>query len=392
MSKVSTERYLAVDSLRGIAALAVAFFHLHHPAFQGVNSAVITILSAVLQYGYLGVPVFFVISGFVIAATVKAPDVTFHYVGKFAVKRSLRLDPPYWLSIILEVALVYITLGVFGLEVRVPSLEQIVANLFYLQNLIGVGDIAANYWTLCLEVQFYLFLVLVFVGANKFRAPQTRRNFAVSMFVGTGAISLLIAAKAIPNPMQGLFLSHWYLFLLGATCYWAGIKRSIDKKVFLGYCILAVVVFVWRSRENHYDALNTLVAVATALFLYVAAVRDKMSAWLNSRALLYLGSISYSLYLFHAIVGDRFLSFITRVLLPRFGLSMQSTFMALLLLVLAIFVALATAHLVHALVEKPSIRLSKRIRPASDASVLVDLRGARDGDAEKPRRIPVAEQ
>ena len=387
MSKLSTERYLAVDSLRGIAALAVTFFHLHHQAFKGVNSEIIAFLSAVLQYGYLGVPVFFVISGFVIAATITAPDVTFRYVGKFAIKRSLRLDPPYWLSIALEISLVYITLGVFGIDVKIPSLEQITANLFYLQNLVGVGDIAANYWTLCLEVQFYLFLALVFAGANKIPTSRARRNFTVSMFVVTGSVSLLIAAKVISNPVPGLFLSHWYLFLLGSTCYWVSIKRSIDKSVFFSYCVLAMTVFVWRSRENHYDALNTLVAIATAIFLYVAAKRQKMSTWLSSRVLLYLGSISYSLYLFHAIIGDRFLSFVNRVLLPRFGISIQSTPMALLLLVLVLAVALISAHLIHALVEKPSVRLSKRVRPAACSSILDDLRGARGDDVEGPPRI-----
>ena len=276
-----TERYLAVDSLRGIAALSVTLFHLHIQAFQGVESGVLSFLSSIFQYGYLGVPIFFVISGFVIAATVKPPDVTFHYIGKFVVKRSARLDPPYWLSIALEIALIYVTIRVFHIDEKVPGAAQIVAHFFYAQNLLGMGDIAANYWTLCLEVQFYVFLALVFAFANRLRRSQAHaaiiQHFTATTFTATGLLSLLIAAGLLQNPWQGLFLSHWYLFLLGATCYWASVARSIGKAVFFGYCGLALIVFLVQLRDNHYVALNTLLALLTACFLYLAVARQKMS-------------------------------------------------------------------------------------------------------------------
>lgn len=370
----ATERYLAVDSLRGIAALAVALFHLHSVSFEGVDSGLLRSLHAILQYGYLGVPIFFVISGFVIAATVKPPDVDLRYIGKFAVKRSARLDPPYWLSIALEIALIYVTLRLFHIEAKVPSYGQTAAHLFYAQNLLGFGDIAANYWTLCMEVQFYIFLALVFAFANRWQRGNASPQLARGIFALTGLWSLLIAAEIVGNPLQGLFLSHWYLFLLGATCYWSCVAHTIDRKVFLGYCALALIVFVLQLQKNHYVALNTLLAVLTALFLYTAVLRQKMSTWLTHRVLLYLGSISYSLYLFHAIIGDRFVAFIRRWLLPRLDLSLQSAAMALLLLATVLAVSIVAAHLVYRFVEKPSMRLSKRVKPASATSILNDVR------------------
>src|SRR5688500_3864296 len=100
-------RFIFIDGLRGIAALWVALFHLYS---GGPNAPVLAsltpgILDAALRHGYLGVEVFFVISGFVIAHSVGSRPVTRDFALRFAARRSLRLDPPYWLTIILVVFL-----------------------------------------------------------------------------------------------------------------------------------------------------------------------------------------------------------------------------------------------------------------------------------------------
>lgn len=374
-----SERYHTVDALRGIAALSVAVFHLSGHSFEGTDSALTALLSAIFQYGYLGVPIFFVISGFVIAATLNPPDVNFHYIGKFVAKRATRLDPPYWLSIAVDIGLVYLTIYLFRLPSEVPSAAQIVSHIFYLQNLLGYGDIAANYWTLCFEVQFYLFLSLIFAGARMLTGansdPRRAQRFIFAVFFGAVLLSLLIAAGWLANPKPGLFISHWYLFGLGVACYWSAIAKRISKGVFAVFCLCALGLFFVQAQASITVALNTLLALLTAVFLYAAASRRKMSSWLNNRVLLYLGSISYSLYLFHAIIGDRFIAFIKEWLLPRFGVDHYSSFLVIVVFLASLAVSIIAAHAVYWLLEKPSVKLSKKIRPERPSSILNDIRG-----------------
>ena len=152
-----TDRYLFVDSLRCIAALAVVFYHLHRGAFEGVASSATDALSSIFKFGYLGVPMFFVISGFVIASTVKASNVTLPYAGRFIVKRFVRLAPPYWLSIAIDLLFIFITVHLLHLSGQLPSLPKVIAHLFYLQDILGYGNISSIFWPLCVEIQFYVF-------------------------------------------------------------------------------------------------------------------------------------------------------------------------------------------------------------------------------------------
>ena len=68
----------------------------------------------IARNGFLGVDIFFVISGFVIALSVSKGAPTFGYFGRFIVRRSIRLDPPYWSSILLEVLLLHLSLRLFS--------------------------------------------------------------------------------------------------------------------------------------------------------------------------------------------------------------------------------------------------------------------------------------
>lgn len=355
-------RYLMVDSLRGIAALAVVFLHLTWAAFRGFeNSPVISDILDVAKWGFLGVPIFFVISGFVIAATLKQRAVNFTYTGKFIAKRAIRLDPPYWLSIALDISLLVIAINVFGMAGELPSASAVFAHLFYAQELLGIPHIGVMYWTLCLEVQFYIFLCLTFLAANKLKSA----HLPAVVIAVTALASLAISSGYVRNPIPGLFLSHWYLFVLGAVCYWTTISRQVSGIFFFAYIALCIAAYPAQSKLNFDTGLGTIVALATALLLFAAVHRDKMSSWLNNRVLLYFGSISYSLYLFHSIVGERFIALLQEVLLPKLGLQIQSSLYALALFVGAFAVSVITAHFVYMLVERPTTKLSKRIKPDS---------------------------
>ena len=113
------------------------------------------LITAPLSRGYLGVQVFFVLSGFVIAFSQRDTFVTLRYLGNFALRRSLRLDPPYWATIFAVIALNYVArrAGQSGLE-PLPSWPVVLANMAYLHDLLGLQQIVAVSWTLCIECIF----------------------------------------------------------------------------------------------------------------------------------------------------------------------------------------------------------------------------------------------
>lgn len=376
-TQLAEGRHLTIDALRGIAALSVTLFHLYTPAFLGVTGQPIGLLSKIFNYGHLGVPIFFVISGFVIAATIKPRDVNFRYVGKFIVKRATRLDPPYWIAIAAEIALIYLTIHLFHMRGELPSPERIIAHIFYMQNFLELGDIAPNYWTLCIEVQFYIFLSLAFATRGALlqtnKKPTLIRAVFSACFLGTLIYSFLIAAEYMSNPLPGLFLPYWYLFSLGAVCYWSAVAQVLNKFIFYMVCLATLLLFWAQAAENFQHASNTLVALFTAGLLYIAAKRKKLSTWLNQPLLIYLGSISYSLYLLHGSIGDRFISFFHEWLLPRFGTHISSPMQSILLLLAAVGASIFAAHMVFVLIEKPAMRLSKKIKPSSNTTILNDV-------------------
>ena len=109
----ASQRYPLLDALRGIAALSVAFYHLGPKSLAGVDSPLAEGLTRLFALGAHGVEIFFVISVFVIAASIGERRTTGRYIGKFALKRSLRLDPPYWVSIALDLILIGVVAQVF---------------------------------------------------------------------------------------------------------------------------------------------------------------------------------------------------------------------------------------------------------------------------------------
>jgi peptidoglycan/LPS O-acetylase OafA/YrhL len=201
-----------IDALRGIAAFSVACYHINRygPFWEPASRFIPGLLQFWFDFGWMGVQVFFVISGFVIAYSVRNARVTPGFLANYALRRSIRLDPPYWTTILFVLfvhAVMYLHLG-FESPLDVPtkldpglSWKLVGSHLLYLQNILRYDNLSAGFWTLCIEVQFYL-LYVTGLGIAQRLPARNRRTSA-----DAGAWGLL--GVFAPLAFASLFVWNW---------------------------------------------------------------------------------------------------------------------------------------------------------------------------------------
>lgn len=298
-----TSRLKTIDGLRGVAALAVVFYHLNLAARLSYGAWTPDWVAWVLHQGFLGVDVFFVLSGFVIAYSVRSGTYTLGYLGSFVIRRSIRLDPPYWITMFLEAGLIWLSLRAGASAGSLPSPPQVLAHFLYLQNILELGDIVPVFWTLCYEIQFYLFLITLLVVGHSLRPRFGARRLgwvSVLGFGGLFAVSLLARYDLLGFKVHpGLAIGRWYQFFLGALVWWVVSRQASPRWLLVAWGALAAAVLT----TGH--GVLQLLPVAISGLLWWSYERDRMASMLSSRVWQFLGAISYSLYLFHAPIGWR---------------------------------------------------------------------------------------
>jgi peptidoglycan/LPS O-acetylase OafA/YrhL len=335
-------RLKLIDGLRGIAAVAVMLYHL-------LSRTPASWLGA---RGYLGVAIFFVLSGFVISMVVGERTISASFLGRFALRRAVRLDIPYWTSIAVGVALMVLAARA-GLVKVYPTAPQLLAHLFYLQEILGYEEISPIYWTLCLEVQFYLSLILILWAAQALRQRLGSPGFLLAMLLSI-LLSVLAHAGVLHSP-RGLMFPYWWAFAAGAMCYWAS-ARLIPAY----YPWATLVILAASALAQHGDW--RIVSGLTAALLLWAVKKGTMGSWLADPVSQFLGRTSYSLYLLHGFIGWSAQSLALRYLNVWASLAV------------GLAASLISAYVGYRLIERPSILLSHRVRVVDAAPVAAALR------------------
>jgi peptidoglycan/LPS O-acetylase OafA/YrhL len=216
-----------------------------------------------------------------------------------------------------------------------------------LQGVLGLPEINTIYWTLCLEVQFYLGYVLL-LGLIQRLAGDTLRHVVLALALTTAAASLPGVLGLLPEGAREVwFPVLWHGFLLGVFTYWSW-RGLLDLRLWGGYVAIVFASGIVRSDQF---AIATAIA---ALAFQVLTRRPDWAAPLEARWLQFLGRISYSLYLVHNPVSGAFFYIAYRISGRNAGTEAGWYFPALLVNVVA-----ATAF--WYLVERPSSRLSSRL-------------------------------
>ncbi|HET9517220.1 MAG TPA: acyltransferase [Actinoplanes sp.] len=362
-------RLAALDGLRLLAALAVALFHfsvgwrvdgVHPPAYFLPTAAHVSI------YGFLGVELFFLISGFVICMSSWGRG-----LGEFFVSRVGRLYPAYWVCVLISAAVVLAFPLTGGVPVVPrPGLDDILINLTMLQQPMGVASIEGVYWTLFVELCFYLlFGIVVFFGVTYRRVVLF---CAVWMTVAVFAPVLdspLVNALAVPD---------------FAPYFIAGIAMYLIRRFRPNPLLLGIVGFSWLvSMHRLGPRLATLDPgfavpawpghlIVTAAFAVLLAVALGWTDRITWRWLTVAGALTYPFYLLHQRLG---------YLLIRAGY--EDTELPVWALILAVTLALVgLSWVVHRYLERP---LAAAVRVGMRRG-LADLRDAERPPA--PYRVP----
>ncbi len=341
MTTGRNQRLAFIDALRGIACVAVLLHHLDYPTLdpqlrQMLPRAVLTVAGL----GAGGVEIFFVISGFVIAYSLRDFVPSVPSCTRFVVRRQVRLDPTYWCVLIPTFVLTYLGRHLAHSENGVPGVGTLAANLFYLQNVLGTPQVLGVAWTLCLEVQFYLaFLVLICLSAPLAKLTGTTLIAATAWPV----LLLAVASFAINHSvLDPVFVGCWFYFAAGVLCY-ATLRGSFPTACFVAFCLL----FAWHAYRRWPDATATFGVAATVLFFAIGRA-GRLATWGGGPVLQYLGAVSYSVYLVHLPV----ITWTYRLAHARF----PGNGAAVLTLLGTAAASLALGHLLHACVERPTQR------------------------------------
>jgi peptidoglycan/LPS O-acetylase OafA/YrhL len=335
-----------VDGLRGLASLAIVLPHtadiFHTTTMKGGWLGIW--LFNIRFYAIPSVQVFFVLSGFVIAYTLREIHLKPAVLGRFLLRRSIRLDPPYWLSLLLSASVWVLVAPPGHHRAAVPSLPLMLAHLFYLQDLLGYGEpINHIFWTLCVEIQMYLVFSAAICLLQAMRVPY-RPVLTIGLIV-----SLAWPMGFFASPLRRCFIVHEYCFLAGAVSWWT-LEKAIPRWMTLAAAGLFLAASVSRNGDYH-----IWVTFITAILLVAAGKSGGLYTWLGSKPLQYFGGISYGLYLVHDPV--------IQLILPlQRHWQFTSTADAFVTLAIAYLTAIAAAHAMRKFVEVPSIRLSHRLK------------------------------
>ncbi len=353
-------RFEYIDGLRGLASILVAIGHLadaaedKHPGILGPG------VMELADYGRFGVQIFFVLSGFVIAHSVAAGAYSFAYLGRFVARRFVRLDLPYWSVIALEITLLWVT-GLIMVEYlrELPSIPQILANGFYLQQYLGYEHILPVFWTLCYEVQFYLVFVLSLVLLAKLRnagvTERTTRILAAVALAASFCWSLSIYLGLAPMPHRALFIDRWFQFALGVVTYlfYRNYCGWLPFAAFTALCVAGGLVF----GADDYRVTSTLLTAATGVAILASLRLSWWNSLLIAPTMQFLGRISYSLYLLHTAIGWRATA-LTRELLG----SHYSTAAAYFAFFVGLAASIIGAWIMYVLIERPAINIARKVR------------------------------
>ena len=348
----STERILALDGFRALAALGVLYIHcwsaFGNPAMkiEGINFA------SVLAIGGNGIDLFFAISGFILYLIYSKKRFSF---TDFLKKRWRRLSPAFYSASVVYIAIAFLEDGSFSI------FKSALTSTFYLNNVFPKYNSAGLLWTLSLEWQFYiLFAVFILV--------QKRKNFWLATAIFSAIfllipilLTLVLRWQAEQYTDQIFF--RFFEFLSGMIAAKVFSNKSNNKNI-NPILIVPVIIIIFFGRyfttktvlessaeySSYFKLLGfSIMGFGFSCLIYLGLQISGLSRFFKSTGLVELGKISYSFYLWHGAILLIIVPLISKIPLSDVSKVFITFFLATL-------VTLGAARVSFSVLEKPFLK------------------------------------
>lgn len=324
------KRLELLDYGRFFAALIVIAFHY---TFNGIANGKIDSINhipsliEVTKYGYIGVELFFMISGYVIFYSAKNRT-----AAKFAESRAIRLYPAYWFAILFTSFFAFL----WGGDLMSVYPSQIIANLTMMQSFVGISHVDGVYWTLAYELTFYFAVfTILFLGLQ---------NHLNSIFIFW---PVLFCIGIVTGLESKLYLGgYYYFFCAGALFALLAEKYNIRAVLSLLTTYVLCLYFSVSQASNFTESKGVeysetvIAAIITLFFLLFVFQNSTKGRSLSLPMSRITGALTYPIYLIHAHFGYMFLS--------QYATEENK----LTAYALTFFIVLLTALAIHLIIEK----------------------------------------
>ena len=355
-------RLEVLDGVRFLAALYVVVFHLSagdRSSWQVPSRELFGPLFHVASYGWLGVELFFMISGFVICLS--SWGKTFR---QFAVSRVVRLYPAYWFCVLLTTGVVLADPS----RAHALSWSQVLENLTMTESWARAPLVDPSYWTLAVELSFYLLVAVALVS----------RGFTYQRVVVFCAVWLAVSL------LDSVIRSSWFSFVvlpLYAPCFIAGMVLYLMHRFGARRLLWVLLACSWgcamyrldsRTAGQHPSGVTlsywVSAAMVTAFFAVLTLIALGRLRMIRGRWLVTAGALTYPIYLVHQQIGETII------------MSLDQSVPPWMLLAIVSVLILVLAWLVQRFVERP---LAGRLRAALYGGLAI-VDGARRGGSASP--------
>ena len=341
-----------VDALRGFAALVVCLMHYTNSMLPKLTNP---ITKSLFFWGGQGVTIFFVISGFVIPYVLIRKGYTMSQFGSFIGKRFVRIDPPSYISMVATL-IQWLAIDTFFHSSKQwfsgVTATRIMHNMLYTVPFVANSDYWINgvFWTLSVEYQYYFTIALLF--------PLMMRNkqwlFAISLII----CLLPYALRPIIIDHYGVLSDH-YFFTQHACVFWMGIFTafSFARLITLRQYMISLAILTALAAHQVFIRLTHIptpdyvmpfiyptIALTTALLIRFVRFRSSVTT--------FLGTISYSLYLTHGVVGTTLEVVLIKIMPPANDIT------RILYQAICLICAIIVAYVFYSFVERPFVLLS----------------------------------
>ena len=291
-----TNRFYEIDLLRFFAALAVVAYHYTFLGFAANRMSVpYSLFAPVSKYGYLGVNLFFIISGFVILNTAlrKSPK-------NFLLSRFVRLYPGFWVCCSLTVMAMLIAGGTHH-----TSLTAYLLNMTLLNEFVWVKSIDNVYWSLSYEIVFYtLIFALLVVG----------KISEIKVFLGLWLMFSLLFYAVAPENFQFLrfvLLPNYSAYFIAGAVFFLITSEGLDvykASLLIGsYCLALIyaneyINYLTENYNAHFTFSVVAVCIASFYLMFYLISTHKTKS-ISSPKFAAIGLLTYPIYLLHQNIG-----------------------------------------------------------------------------------------